>query len=410
MIFTDREKYALSFQTEIKLELEKITELLEKSGNPQNDLEFVHVAGTNGKGSVCAFLETMLIKSGKRTGRFSSPELVKKNETIRFNGEDISDYDLKRLINLVSDIAEGMSKKPSPFEIMCGVAFLYLKEKQCDIVILEAGMGGEGDATNVIKNTKACILTHIALDHMQYLGDTVEKITKVKSGIIKENSKVVTMEGNGFFSAIEEKCKRTNSELYICENLSVSGYEDCSEVINYNGEQIKLSLCGINQVENASLAIKTAQILGIDFESIKYGLENSKNPGRFEKLAGNVYFDGAHNPDGAKVLKSSLDRYMPHEKITFIMGVMADKEFSQMLKILSTRDCSFIFVNVLDNPRGMKNTDMLKVAQNLGIDAKICPDVNEALSISIREKVFICGSLYMYKDINIKRNELYARL
>ena len=410
MIFTDKEKYALSFQTEIKLELDKIKVLLEKLGNPQKNLEYIHVAGTNGKGSVCSFLEGMLIKSGKRTGKFSSPELIRKNETIRFNGADITDYDLKRLINKVSTVAQSMKNYPSPFEIMCAVAFLYFDEMNCEIVILETGMGGESDATNVIDSAKVCVLTHIALDHMAYLGDTLEKITKVKSGIIKQNSFVVTLEDNGEFSVIEEKCRYTNSKLCLCEKLNSSKFEACNEIINYKGFDIKLSLCGINQVENASLAIKTAEIMGIDFQSIKYGLENAQNPGRFEKISENIYFDGAHNPDGARALRKSIDRYMPDKRITFVMGVMADKEFAEMVQILNKGDCSFVFVTVQNNPRAMKNTDMLKIAEKLNIKAEISSNTNDVLIKKTNQVVFVCGSLYMYKDINknlIKRNEYF---
>ena len=395
----NREKYALSFQTEIKLELENITILLNLLGNPQDDLQFIHVAGTNGKGSVCAFLESILLKSGKNVGKFSSPELVKKNETIRVCGIDISDADLKRLIETVSGVAETMGQMPSPFEIMCAVAFIYFKEKNCEIVILETGMGGEGDATNVVKNTKICVLTHIALDHMQYLGNTVTEITKVKSGIIKPGSKVVTLNGNGDFYVIEKKCRVVQAELFVCDDFKPGEHQNFSEIIEYKGEKIMLSLCGINQVENASLAIKVAELLGVETEYIIQGLENAENPGRFEKLSEGVYFDGAHNPDGAKALRNSLDRYIPNSEKTFVMGVMADKEFDKMLEILNDGKSNFAFVTVKNNPRTMKNTIMAEKAKKLGIDAVVYEDLNTAISDIRQRPLFICGSLYLYKDL-----------
>ncbi|MBO5452639.1 MAG: bifunctional folylpolyglutamate synthase/dihydrofolate synthase [Clostridia bacterium] len=395
----NREKYALSFQTDIKLELNKIRILLEKLGNPQDDLEFIHVAGTNGKGSVCAFLESMLVKSGANVGRFSSPELVKKNETIRVCGKEISDDDLKKLIDIVSEVAEEMEEMPSPFEIMCAVAFVYFKEKNCEIVILETGMGGEGDATNIVQNSKICIITHIALDHMQYLGNSVSEITKVKSGIIKRGAKVVTLNGNGDFTVIEKKCSNNGAQICCASMLESVSHKNFNEVIEYKGKKVTLSLCGINQIENASLAVKAAELLGIEEEYIISGLEDTKNPGRFEKLSKGIYFDGAHNPDGAKALRKSLDRYIPNSEKYFIMGVMADKDFDGMLEILNDGHSNFIFVTVQDNPRAMDGKHMAETAKKLGIEAMVFEDMKTAVKNTRGRPLFICGSLYSYKEL-----------
>jgi len=387
--------YAASYHGNIVLKLDNMLKLLEELGNPEKDLNFVHVAGTNGKGSVCAFLEEMLVKEGIKTGRFSSPELVKRNESIRVDKKDISDDELEEVLKTVHRAAEKLEKFPSPYEVLLGAAFVYFRKCGCELVVCEAGMGGDGDATNVIKNCRLAIITPISKDHTAYLGETEEEIARVKSGIIKPGCVFLTAEKNKpYFDIFKEKC----NEINIAEPFDSVGFEEIYEIISYCGREIKLSLGGIMQLENAALAVKASELLGVGEESIIYGLENTKNPARTEKIKENVYFDGAHNPDGAMALKKSLERYMKDCKKTFVMGVMKDKDFSSMLDILNEKDAKFLFTTVKGNKRAMKAEDMVKVAKDKGINAEAVSSPLEGIRKGYG-KIIICGSLYMYKEI-----------
>lgn len=386
--------YAKSHHTDINLKLDNISALLSEMKNPEKELRFIHIGGTNGKGSVCSFLEEMLVFEGYKTGRFSSPELIRRNETIRINKEDISDDALNRILKKVHNSAQKLKTFPSPFEILLAAAFLYFKENACDYVILEVGMGGEGDATNIIDPPEIAIITKIAKDHAQYLGTTLEEIAKVKSGIIKKGSKVITTDSNKSLFSILDK----NKNLISVSPFRERDFSDIYEKVLYKDKEIILSLGGVNQRENAALSVKAAELLQISDNSVIYGLSNAKNPARFEKLSDNLYFDGAHNPDGAKALSESISRYFPDEKPNLVMGVMKDKEFSKMLEILKGKVSDFFFVDVKNNERAMKKEDMKKIADSFELNSDICNNISEALRIS-KGKTVICGSLYMYKDL-----------
>lgn len=386
--------YARSFHTDINLKLDNITKLLEELGNPQDFLEFIQVAGTNGKGSVCAFLEEILVKDGRKTGRFSSPELLRRNETIRVDKKDIEDDALERVLLKVHNAADKLEKFPSPYEILCAAAFVYFKESDCDVVILEAGMGGEGDATNVVKNTVISVITPISLDHTAYLGDTEEEIAVVKSGIIKPGSIFVTAEKNRRFDDI---FKRKTKEINYAKAFSGDEFEDIYEIICYKNERVRLSLGGIMQRENAALAVMAAEAFGADKESILYGISNAKNPARFEKING-IYFDGAHNPDGARALSESVERYMKDSFVTYVMGIMRDKDFSLMLDVLKGENRKYIFNTVKGNERAMSAEEMVLKANEKGIDAEAVSSLLEGIS-KAEGKIVVCGSLYMYKEL-----------
>lgn len=400
MIFTDKIEYALSFQTKIKLSTENLKKVLNALGRPQDNMKYIHVTGTNGKGSVCAFLEKMLISANINVGKFVSPELVKKNEMISFSGVNITDEDLTHLIEKVTSVCSENSVELSPFEIICSVMFLYFSERNCKIVILETGMGGLGDGTNVIDESLVSVITRIGIDHTEYLGKTIKEITRNKCGIIKENSKAVTLNDNGDFKIISDICAEKNCELYIANPLETAGFTHINEYIIYKGNKVKISLAGEHQLENASLATTVGEILGLNVKDIIFGLENAENNGRFEKLKNNLYFDGAHNENGAKALRRNIDKYMPETKKTYIMGVMKDKEFEKILGILNDGYSDFIFVTVKNNPRAMNKEDMLYTAKKSGIKGKIEDDINELIKGELKTPVIICGSLYLYKEID----------
>ncbi len=385
--------YAKSYHTNINLKLDNINELLHLLNNPHKNLKYIHIAGTNGKGSVSAFLEEMLVCEGYKTGRFSSPELIKRNETIRINKKDIPDSILESLLKEVDTKASKMKNYPSPFEILLAAAFLYFKRENCNYVVLETGMGGEGDATNIIDSCEIAVITKISLDHTAYLGETIEEIARIKSGIIKEISKIVTCRANEKLFHILRK----NNEFYIADKLETNGFSEIFEKVSYRNKSFNLSLGGLNQLENASLAIKAAELLNISEESIIYGLSNAKNPARLEKLGENIFFDGAHNPDGAQALKNSIDRYFPDKKRAYVMGVMKDKDFSLMLDILNDKNSFFYFIDVTDNERAMPKEKMLEIAKSKGLDAEICKNLKEAVKKADADVIIICGSLYMYR-------------
>ncbi len=404
----DNLNYAKSYHTNIRLCLDNIKELLKRLGNPHKNMKYIHIAGTNGKGSVCSFLEEILVCANKRTGRFSSPELIKRNETIRINKQDITDDELSEILKEIHQKAYGMEVFPSPYEILCAAAFVYFKKKSCDYVILEAGMGGEGDATNIIDLCEIALITGISLDHTAYLGSTTDEIATVKSGIIKKGCRFITTDSNKSFDKIfKAKCHDKNAELNYVIPFESSGFENIYEIISVYNKNLALSLGGIMQRENAALAVKAAEFLNIDEKSIIYGLSHAENPARFEELSHNIYFDGAHNPGGAKALKESLKKYMPDEKKAFIMGVMKDKEFASMLKILKDDNSKFYFTDVTGNERAMPKEEMQKTARSIRIDSTVVPDIESGIKNAMltAQKIIICGSLYMYKQAVFIKNK-----
>ncbi len=397
--------FVKSYQNKIELGLERVSALLEELSNPEKDLKVIHVTGTNGKGSVCAYLEKMLIADGFKTGLFSSPELVEKCEQIRLSGKNISEEKLDELIKSTKTACEKVLERkgsyPSQFEILTAVAFMYFKEEKVDFAILEVGMGGEGDATNVIKNTALSIITKISLDHMAYLGDSIEKIARVKSGIIKKGSKVVTCEENrDVLDIIKEKCDGKNAKLFVSKTPLPSGFSEIYEKLSFSGEEITLSLGGINQLCNAAIAIEAAKVLGLSEKSIKAGLETATHKGRFEKIRDNFYFDGAHNKDGAEALNKSLNRYFKDKKISFLMASMKDKDVRGAISTLNGEKSKFFFYTANVPERAMEASEIKKIADSVGAKGEAFLSLKEAYEAALKEESIIIasGSLYTYKD------------
>lgn len=402
MAYSDFKKYASGFQADVRLELGRMQALCEALGNPETHLKFIHVAGTNGKGSVCAFLQSMLTHAGYKTGKYTSPNMVCVNERLCIDGENISDERIESIFGRVEKACVKAEKKtgeyPTQFEIWTASAFLYFYEEKCDYVVLEVGLGGRFDATNVIKNPALCVITRIDLDHMQFLGNTIKEIAFEKAGIIKPGAPVVTVkQSEEALSVFENITRERGCELYIENALSSSGFESIYEICG----GVKLALGGINQTENAAAAIKAAKLLSVPEKSIVYGLTHAKHPGRFDMVRRNVIYDGAHNPNGVKALAASLKRYFPHRKMNFIMAAMADKDINSSLLELSRLISMLFTVTVKDNPRSLSGEDFEKKARLLGINATAMPSVSEALKECEKEDslTVICGSLYLYKDL-----------
>ncbi|MBE7023939.1 MAG: bifunctional folylpolyglutamate synthase/dihydrofolate synthase [Ruminococcaceae bacterium] len=422
---TDFKKFANSFQAVARLQLEGISCLTKHLGNPQNDLKFIHIAGTNGKGSVCNFLQCIFTDAGFRTGRYTSPNLISVCERISVDGTLISEQDINRILSAVEDAAKKVEAEigdfPTQFEIWTAAAFCYFKEQKCDIVILETGLGGTRDATNVIPPPLASVITSIDIDHIEYLGDTIEKIAAEKAGIIKANTDgacgltVSAVQQSSAAKVLTEVCEQKNNRL-IFSNKPISkrttGFHEVFDYTTNDGKhfaEIECGIPGFYQPENASIAMETAHILGISEKHIRNGIESASNPGRFEILSEDpiVIYDGAHNKNGMAALSECLCRYFPQwQGATFIMAFMGDKDIGGELNILKSRGLlnnSEIFaVKVKDNPRAAEISTVCKYAKESGITVKGFPELHEAYktAISNEKPVVICGSLYLYKDLD----------
>jgi dihydrofolate synthase/folylpolyglutamate synthase len=399
-------QYANSFQTVPNLGLNRISNLLDKLGNPQNSLKFIHLAGTNGKGSVCSFLQSILTNAGYKTGKFISPNMLSVNERITIDGTQINNGDLEKLLLDMKELSEQVfseiDETPSQFEIWTAVAVAYFKKEKCDIVILETGLGGRFDATNVILTPLLSIITRIDLDHTDLLGDTTTKIAYEKAGIIKQNGTTITIpQENEAMETIKEVAKNLNNRLIVTDIPAIHTPNYINECFSYkNFENLICGLGGLHQVENATLAIEAAVQLNIPEEHIIYGIKNAKNIGRFELISKDpvIIFDGAHNVNGIIALTKSLDRYYKTEKKTFIMAFMGDKDIKQILK--HTNADNYYFTKVQDNERGLSEDKLYHIAKEIGITGKIFSDIKSALAKKNNGGItVICGSLYLYKDL-----------
>lgn len=401
--------YALSHQTEICLELERVKLLLQKAGNPDRNLKIIHVAGTNGKGSVCSFVCSGLMHMKKKFGKFSSPELICINDTISVNGIDITNHELDSLLAFLSPLCDEVKaetgKAPSQFEICFVAALLHFVSKKCEYAVLECGMGGMGDATNAIEDSYLSVITHIALDHTQFLGDTLPEIATNKCGILKASSTVIT--------APQEACvmeiinaKSKDKKLIVADRAVSTGHSDFCEIFTYKDmKNLKSSLCGVHQIYNASIAIEILKFIGATEENIRYALSTAANPARLERIGNNVFFDGAHNPDGVKALVDSINRYNPDGNFIFVIGFMKDKNYKEalsLLKNLRNQNFEIYTVNVHSNPRSETSQNLCETAKSLGFTSHSSDNIRDAICAAKKNAdfVFAFGSLYMYKELH----------
>ena len=391
------------------LELDRIKLLLEKLGNPDKDFFVIHVAGTNGKGSVCAFLETGLISMGKRCGLFVSPELFSVEDSIRVSGKAIDANILKKILRELSkhsDAVESeLGKAPSPFEMLFAAALVHFKKEKCTHVVIECGMGGKGDATNAIGHSNICVFSRIGIDHTGYLGNTLEEITENKCGIIKKGSAVVSA-GQELCSEkiIIEKCREIGSELAFAEEFRISRMDRFNPVVCARFGEVRLSLSGCHQAKNASVAATVLYQLGASDKNLVHAFTQTTHRARFEEIERGIYFDGAHNPDGVRSLVNTLNSAGISEKINFVVGFMADKDISgclDELKNLNNKDIEFFTATVESNPRS-ESADRLKLMiEETGFTATECKNVKDAVKTATENDgiVFVFGSLYMYKEL-----------
>ena len=404
--------YANSFQAVARLELVSIKKMLEFLGHPEKGLRFLHVAGTNGKGSVCAFLQSILTEAGFRCGKYISPNLVSVCERISVDGEEISQKGMEELLSGMEDAArkteEAIGSYPTQFEIWTAAAFCYFQEKRCDYVVLETGLGGTRDATNVIPDSAADIITRIAMDHMGYLGNSLSEIAEAKAGIIK-NTLVTLEQEPPAMEVLERVCREKGHKMLVTGNVLVHEPVGMCECIDYAGmERLLLGIPGYHQIENAALAIETARLLQVDEPAIRAGLAKAKNPGRLEQLSENLIFDGAHNPNGMESLLFSLKRYFPKKTVQFIMACMGDKDIKKELLQIKRAypDATIYTLMVQDNPRAMPAEQLAEKARSCGIYAEACKDFSEIQKKSHSGLTVVCGSLYLYRDLKLQKSEL----
>ena len=362
---------------------ENLARLLFLMGDVQKNLRFVHIAGTNGKGSVAAMTAEILRRSGYRTGLFTSPFIEVFNERIRVNGENIPDDALIEYTGRVKNIMEKNGAFVSEFAFVTAVAFLYFYEAKCDVVVLEVGMGGKLDATNVIDKSEVSVIMKIALDHTQYLGKTIGEITREKCGIIKKGGTVVAYPNEKDVMDIIRECTEKNdSALFVADAKDAEKYE--------------LSLKGGYQKYNAAVVLKTVGVLrqkGFDIPetAVTEGLKNTKWPVRFEWVTDSIVIDGAHNLDGIIALKQSL--LTLKKPVTLVMAMMEDKAYEECIKEIAPVAARFIATEI-DMPRCLKAK---KTAQIAG-STEIIPDLRQAVKAAVAGcdgVVCVCGSLYL---------------
>lgn len=397
--------------------LDRINMLLEKMGNPQDSLRFIHVAGTNGKGSVCALVSSVLRCAGYRTGLFISPYITSFCERIQIDNELIPEEKLGEVADYVFSLTDELNREGiiiTEFEFVMAVAFEYFKREKCDVVVLEVGLGGRLDSTNVIKAPVCSVITKIGLDHTDILGDSIELIAREKGGIIKSGTRVVSsFQEDSAKAVFEEICKDKNVPLRFSHTLGVDVKEASlsGTLVEYKGEEILLSLLGEHQVENLKTALcaleeASAFFEKIDIKTIKEGVESASNPARFEIISPDLplIIDGAHNPDGMSTFAQSIRKYAGDKKGVLIIGMLADKDSRSSLKYIEGL-FSVVYTVPVDNPRAMRSGDMAKLSGEYFEDVRAFENIEDALSEGIktaREKdvhLCVCGSLYLASQI-----------
>lgn len=360
----------------IDLGLDRISKALELLGNPQDDLKYIHVAGTNGKGSVCAMLDSILREAGYKTGLYTSPHIYNYTERIKISGEEISQDDFSRLFEKIEETKIHLTE----FETLTIIAFLYFKEQNAEIVILETGMGGRLDATNVIKQNLCSIITQIDLDHTDRLGKTKDEIAFEKAGIIKENCPVVTSMG---YEPIRDKADEMNSMFLFTSPFVPQDFVEA------------LSLKGLHQIENLALVLSAVNYLfkDIDENTIKRGLMKVKNPFRFEYFEDkNLIIDASHNPNGIKVLRENLDYYYPNQKRRYIFGCLRTKDYAKMMQLLFQENDE-VYLNGFDYKDACTFEELMNACP---VDAK---PYNQDVVLTPDKLNIICGSFYMIGNL-----------
>ena len=399
------------------LGLESIKNLMNRLDNVQDQLKVVHIAGTNGKGSTLAYLQSVLSLAGYKTGRYNSPAVFDYLEVFSINGQNMTREDYAKYVTIVAEKCQEMEREgfphPTYFEMETAVAYKYFYDMNCDVVLMETGMGGDTDATNVTEHTILSLISPISLDHMQFLGNTLEEIAGHKAGIIKHNSVVVTaIQESEVYEVIQKKAQEMNSEYRRMEQPSAIRFFDNRTIFDYKGyKDLQIQMKGNFQVYNASLCIEAVEILrtkGFELsdEMLYQGLQNTVWHGRFEKLCDKplIIFDGGHNPDAAKNLRESIEIYFTNKKIVYIIGVLADKDYNQVLKLTADLAKYIITITPQNNARALDGRKLLETVKRYNKNAGYASSIEEAVAqakelAGENGGVMIFGSLSYLSDI-----------
>lgn len=397
--------------------LDSIKRLCSELSDPQNSLKIIHIAGTNGKGSAGTFLNSILSKAGYKTGRYVSPAVMDYLEKIQYDNCNISEEEFAFYTEKVKNAAEKIVSEgfphPTTFELETALAFCFFADKNCDVVLLEAGMGGKNDATNIISESILSLITSISLEHTRFLGDTIEKIAAEKAGIIKPGGNVVTLTQNpSVIDVIRNVCHEKSAYLKISKiyNISDYRYKDGIQYFSYNDfSDIRLSMLGKFQTENAVLCIDACQVLNnngfnISDQNIYDGLFEAKWPGRFEVIKNTypmIIIDGAHNVSAAVRLRESIDIYFSDSRISYIMGTFSDKNFSEIARITAKR-ADKIFTVCTEGKRGLDAEILSETIRQYNPNVVTAESISDAVDKSLNENTDIIiafGSLSFMNSI-----------
>ena len=395
--------------------LERTFGLLELMGNPQNDLKYIHIGGTNGKGSTCAMLASVLKTAGYKVGLYTSPHIYCFNERIQINGENISDEDLAAVTEYVKPLAQSMGENiPTEFELVFCIALEYFKRQGCDIVVTEVGMGGEMDATNVIPAPEVAVITNIGLDHTGFLGNTVEEIAETKGGILKTGSSAVIYPScDSVVAVLEGICKKRNIPSRVADFATITSLTHDLEGQTFHCGKRKdlfLPLLGQHQLYNCCMALNVLDILqekgwNISEDAVFAGLKNTLWPGRFHIMGHDPLFiiDGGHNPQCLEALVKNIEDYLADRKIIGLTGVLADKDYGEMYKPLLPFIEQFVCITP-PSGRKLEAADLAAHLQAAGAKASPCDTIAQgvatAKALAGKDGVVLCfGSLYSIGEI-----------
>ena len=395
-----------------KLGLTRTIELCRLLGDPQKKLKFIHVAGTNGKGSTCAMLSRILCAEGYRIGLFVSPYVDRFNERIQLNNSPISDQDLAEIITEIAPIVDAMENLPTEFEVITAAAFLYYARMNCDYVVLEVGLGGEKDSTNVIDTPLLSIITAIDYDHMHILGNTIEEIASAKAGIIKDGGTVLFYgQHEAALPVIRAACEKHGAELHVVDRSTIreGTYDLHGQTFSYlDYKDLRLGLLGKYQMNNAATVIDAVALLrekgvAISDEALRTGLKETVWPARFELLREDPPFfvDGGHNPHGVRGTVETYKRLVPDRKAKIIMGMMRDKDVSTSVELLMQIASEFYTVTP-NNDRAMPSEELAELIRSCGASATPFASVADAIETAARgeEPSLAVGSLYMAGEVH----------